>query len=465
MAATSIHDLLAQISAAELRGDLLQAEALCRLVLAEAGDQADLWRRLASVLDRVGRTGDACAALQRALALDPANAECLHALGTTHQALGDLHAASECLQRALALDPANATACLCLADALMDMHHYEQALATYRRALALRSPFPEAHHNLAAALLHLGQVDAAVTECRQAIAERPGHAPALNTLGVALARSGRREEALAALQQAVYHQPHYANAYHNLGNVLDQAGHVDQAIHAYRAALAINPGLEEARYDLAALGEGPPPPCTPRAYVMRLFDTYSTSFDQHLVEQLDYHVPELLYEAVIQTGPASGLDVIDLGCGTGLVGKVFRGLARRLIGVDVSPGMIHQAERRQVYDQLLLDDVIAYLRARQEPCDLVLAADVFIYLGDLTPVFAAVARLLRPRGLFAFSLETTDRGDYVLQAHRRYAQSPAYIQRLADHFALATAALGPVKLRRHESGDAQGQIVVLHRLA
>src|SRR5262249_19026711 len=160
----------------------------------------------------------------------------------------------------------------------------------------------------------------------------------------------------AALRQAVRFQPGYARAYHNLGNVLDQAGRTEEARQAYRSALAINPALEESCYDLAALGAMPPPPATPRSYLMRLFNTHATSFDQHLVETLNYHVPERLHEAVLAAQPGTGLHVIDLGCGTGLVGKLFRGIAGRLTGVDVAAGMIQQAGRRQVYDQLVLDD-------------------------------------------------------------------------------------------------------------
>jgi predicted TPR repeat methyltransferase len=193
-----------------------------------------------------------------------------------------------------------------------------------------------------------------------------------------------------------------------------------------------------------------------------LFDTYATSFDQHLVETLHYQVPELLYEAVLATCPhATALDVIDLGCGTGLVGQRFRGLAGRLTGVDVSPGMIHQSQRRQVYDYLVLDDVVHYLQGRQEPCDLVLAADVFIYIGDLAELFRAVAQRLRKDGWFAFSLEVTTQADYLLQANRRYAQSPAYIERLAALHGLATALTQSVKLRRHGDADAEGLILVL----
>ena len=204
---------------------------------------------------------------------------------------------------------------------------------------------------------------------------------------------GRRTEAIAALQQALHFRPHYAKAYANLGNVLEEAGRVGEAMQADRAALAIHPELVETRYDLAALGGMPPPPCTPRPYLTRLFDTYAASFDQHLVETLHYRVPEVLHELAPALQPGADLDIIDLGCGTGLVGRLFRGIAARLTGIDVSAGMLQEAARRQVYDQLVLDDVVNYLNARSEPCDLVLAADVFIYIGDLAPVVQAVASL------------------------------------------------------------------------
>ena len=365
-------------------------------------------------------------------------------------------------ERVLAQEPANAVAMLQLADGLMDLNDCDRALTTYRRALTLRTPFPEAHHNLAVALLHLGNFEDAIQECRLAIAERPGYGLAWNTLGAALGKVGRIDDAIAAFQQALHHQPNYAKAYHNLGNVLDQVGRFDDAKQAYRSALAINPILEEAQYDLAALGDGPQPPATPGSYLVRLFDTYARSFEQHLVEKLDYQVPEILCRAVMATGPDSGLEVIDLGSGTGLVGKCFRGLAAHLTGIDISPGMIRKAERLQVYDRLVLGDVQVYLAARQEPCDLILAADVFIYIGDLAAVFQNVARLLRPGGLFAFSLETTSQGDFCLRRNRRYAQSLAYIERLAGQNRLATVTSEPVQLRQGPS--TEGRIILLRSL-
>jgi predicted TPR repeat methyltransferase len=360
--------------------------------------------------------------------------------------------------------PIDAGAWLQFADSLMDSCEYERALAAYKRALALRAPFPEAHNNLAGALLHLGDAHGAIAECRQALAERPDYALALNTLGAALGKVGLLEEAIASLRRAISLKPHYANAYHNLGTLLDKAGRVEEAKEAYHTALRINPTLEEARYNLAALGDLPPPPFTPRPYLLRLFDSYAPAFDQHLVEALDYQVPEKLYEAVLAARPpATALDIIDLGCGTGLVGRRFRGIAGRLTGVDISARMIQWAKRRDVYHELIVGDYVHYLSARQEPCDLMLAADVFIYAGDLAPVFAAAARLLRPGGLFAFSLEVSPQADYVLQPNRRYAHSLKYIHRMAQQHEFKKLAVDPVNLRRQGAEHAAGLIVIMRR--
>jgi predicted TPR repeat methyltransferase len=186
------------------------------------------------------------------------------------------------------------------------------------------------------------------------------------------------------------------------------------------------------------------------------------SFDQHLVETLNYLVPEKLYEAVLAARPAAAaLDVIDLGCGTGLVGQKFRGVACRLTGIDISARMIQWAKGRKIYDQLVRGDYVHYLSARRAPCDLVLAADVFIYAGDLVAIFQAVARLLRPDGLFAFSLEVAPKGDYVLQPNRRYAHSLGYIHRLAEETSFHEVAVNPVKLRRQGEDHAAGVIAIL----
>src|SRR5205823_1798095 len=118
----------------------------------------------------------------------------------------------------------------------------------------------------------------------------------------------------------------------------------------------------------------------PPSTMVALFDGYAEKFDEHLTGQLRYRCPELLHEAVARLNPGAGLNVLDLGCGTGLCGPLFRPLAATLTGVDLSPGMIDKARRRGVYDRLDLEDLVTALRRAPGAVDLLLAADVLVYV-------------------------------------------------------------------------------------
>lgn len=203
----------------------------------------------------------------------------------------------------------------------------------------------------------------------------------------------------------------------------------------------------------------------PRAYVTNLFDQYAASFDAELVGRLAYRVPQVLRAAVDEVGETADTPwrIADLGCGTGLCGEQFRALGRLMIGVDLSPKMIEHARRRGVYDRLIVDDLLAALTPDHAPFDLIIAGDVFIYVGDLETVFARVARSVPRRGLFAFSTEHHDGGDYHLRPTGRFAHSPAYIRSLADAHQFEIRRQQPVAVR-HEAGSAiHGHLYVLRR--
>jgi predicted TPR repeat methyltransferase len=241
---------------------------------------------------------------------------------------------------------------------------------------------------------------------------------------------------------------------------------------------------------LAGPGAGAPPVCPPQ-YLVELFDRYADRFDEHLVRKLNYRGPELLRDAVFtimsrrdpanahgactvgsieETHGASTVDVpalnvIDLGCGTGLCGLLFRPVASHLVGVDLSPRMIEKSRQRNVYDELAQADVVKALTARPAAADIILAADVFIYIGDLEAVFRAAAGALRPGGLLAFTIEVIAdaAGGFVLRPTRRYAQSAAYIRRLAIAVGLEEVSATPAVLRAGEEAGVDGLVFVLAR--
>jgi len=159
----------------------------------------------------------------------------------------------------------------------------------------------------------------------------------------------------------------------------------------------------------------------------------------------------------------SGLDVLDLGCGTGLSGAALRGLARQLTGVDLSPRMLARARERGFYDRLIEGDIVQVLAGQGASFDLVVAADVFVYIGDLEAVVASAGQVLRPGGWLAFSVETLSEGEYRLQPTGRYAHAPAYIEALAQRHGFARVAEQAVTLRVEQGRPVAGELQLWRR--
>lgn len=221
---------------------------------------------------------------------------------------------------------------------------------------------------------------------------------------------------------------------------------------------------EVVAFWLACQGYGALPAQAPAAHVIATFNEYAHRFDHHLREQLQYRVPELAFAAVRQLREPGArlLDILDIGCGTGLGGSVFRPLARRLDGVDLSPGMLAKARERGLYDQLDEGDLLAAMSARPATYDLITAFDVFLYVGELQPVFAAAAVTLRPGGLVAFSIERGDEPGYQLGASKRYVHELGWLREQWGN-AFDALAVQEVTLRIESEQPVAGYVIVLRR--
>jgi predicted TPR repeat methyltransferase len=183
------------------------------------------------------------------------------------------------------------------------------------------------------------------------------------------------------------------------------------------------------------------------------------------VKELEYHVPEALARLVLPELKPNAC-VIDLGCGTGLVGMALAAAGAKIIGIDLSARMLEIAARRSAYASLEQGELLEVLaRIPAGSVRAVLAADVFIYIGDLAAVFAAVARVLAPQGLFALSVEGLEGGSYRLLPTGRYAQSPDYLRALAARSGLEERRLERTQIRREGRGHAGGWLALFARSA
>ena len=289
-----------------------------------------------------------------------------------------------------------------------------------------------------------------------------------------LADEGRHQDAIACYRRAIALKPELVLAQYNLGLALKAQGNTAEATACLREVLRLDPGNELATFSLSSLtAQNPERP--PERYIANLFDNHAPRFDAHLVETLRYRVPRALVDVARKHAepPPSGWDVLDLGCGTGLVGAEVAPFAHHLVGVDLSQRMLEKARERNLYDRLEHRDLLSLMKL--EPAssyDIIAAADVFIYVGKLDDVVREAARLLRAGGSLVFSVEAieetpsdaTDMApsrDFRLLGSGRYAHSTDYLRRLARDNGLGKVDISAADIRLERGAPVRGWLALL----
>jgi predicted TPR repeat methyltransferase len=399
-------------------------------------------------------------------------------LGNTFLGQGKLDAAIGSFRKALALKPDFAEVHCNMGLALQAQGNLNAAIKSYRRALALKPDLAAVHTNLGLVLQAQGDLDAAVASHRRAVALQPGFADAHYNLGVALKNQGKLDEAVASYRRALSLNPDHAEAYGSLGNALQDQGKPGEALACFQHQVRLTPGNGVAQHHIASL-TGNNTERAPVQYIEKVFDDYADRFDTHLVQVLKYEAPGKLVELVNQhlTPSAEKWNVLDLGCGTGLVGSAIAPFARQLVGVDLSARMLEKARARNVYQRLERQDLLTMMRSEKASSyDVIVAADVFIYLGKLDEIISEIKRLLCPGGVFAFSVEALaalsneeavrgDQREYQLGMTRRYSHSADYIARLASANGFLIQEMAAAQIRMEQSKPVNGHLVLWKKLS
>jgi predicted TPR repeat methyltransferase len=279
------------------------------------------------------------------------------------------------------------------------------------------------------------------------------------------AAGGDLSAAAELFEQTLEQAPNWAAAWFALGETREKLGDLEAAAQAFHATLKVDPtDAQGAAARLALVGRGDVPDTLPPAYVARLFNDYAWRFDKHLTKNLGYRAPALIADALSAAAPGCRFaSALDLGCGTGLMGEPLRPRVGRLAGVDLSAAMIAKARERNVYDELMIGDAVAPMRERPSAFDLIVAADVLVYVGDLAPLFTAVGTALIANGLFAFSVEACEGDGFKLEPTMRFAHSRAYVEATAREAGMRPLHIQSASTRREANADAPGLICVLER--
>lgn len=397
-----------------------------------------------------------------AVAVRPDAAEAWGAMGDAADHTGERRAAATRFARAARLE-ARWTWRAAAAENLLAFD-LARALDAF---LTLREERPDSvavRRGAARALFALGRAEEAATEWREAAALAPDDAEAaleaaealiaadeavaaLEILARQTARGDARFPAMEARAWAALSETAKADA------CLARAGAIDPDHAALRVARS---AVDRARVDTGLT----------TAHVRALFDGYAERFDHDLVDKLGYVAPSALRAAIDRRGGGRFARCLDLGCGTGLAGVAFRDRVDRLAGVDLSPKMVDVARRRGIYDELWVGDAVAAF-ADGRSWELIVAADVLVYIGDPSPLFAAAAAALVPGGLFAFTAERLAEEDggpaFAAGPSRRFAHAPEATLSAALRAGFGRVAVEDCSPRREGGRPVAGSLYILER--
>jgi predicted TPR repeat methyltransferase len=287
-----------------------------------------------------------------------------------------------------------------------------------------------------------GDPEATIDILDQTLALAPGFVAGWHLYGLAQEALGRHEEAAAAWRQCLE------------SDLLDRLG---------------------VRLDLARIGAIPAEQATSEGFSGTLFDSYAERFDSHLVGSLHYNAPALLADALASVrnnadGPFRFDTVYDLGCGTGLMGKAIRAQVGFLAGCDLSPRMIERARAKTttsgapLYDKLAVAGLTEFLASRPDhAADLVIAADVFVYVGDLAPAFAQSARVLKPGGVLAFTVQSHEGEGVIVGEDRRFAHAEGWLRERLEEVGLHPLTVTSASTRQDRGAPVPGLIVLARK--
>lgn len=421
-----------------------------------------------------GRYDEAIAHYREALVISPKLPETLIALGFALYEKGLTDEAGQYLDEALSITPDDFDAHFMLGNIAAQKGNSQQAIDYYNNAIKLNPSFNFGYKALFEIHQQLGNLSRAKEVLERAMLalplstdflfERAGlyfaekdYQHTINLLKKALIlspnnvdyhiniansyiQSEQHKAAIVHLEQAAKLRPDDAAIHHDLGNVYLKLDRKQEALVSFKEVVRIEP--DSPLQHLVAAFSGLTTSTAPAGYIENLFDGYAENFESHLTQTLNYKTPTLLVSLIKSHSDrvSQKLDVLDLGCGTGLFGKAISPFAERIVGVDLSQKMLEKAAKLNIYARLEHKDILAMMRSEPDASyDLIAAADVFVYLGILDDIVIEAKRLLRPNGIFTFSTEflaesksPPEAQGFALMDTGRYAHAISYLNKLAN---------------------------------
>ena len=442
-----------------------EAERLLSLSLDILPERLSTLTNIVTVLIKLHKYEKASEILTTAICLYPTDETLYLNQGQLFEINKNWHMSLASYDHAIELKPDYAEAFNNRAIVLKELKRLDDSLGSYKRAIELNPNYVEAYYNRGNALNENNYLVEALNSYDKAIEIKNDYAEAYYNRGIVLYKLKRMDDALASYDKAIELKPDYSEAYYNRGILLQLLERYKEAITSYSISLSINPISTKAKYSLASLGVGDLPIIMPRELVISIFNNYSDNFDNHLIS-LNYHAPTVLFHQLnrnIKTD-FKVTKLLDLGCGTGLSGEAFKNITDTLIGVDLSQGMLTKAFSRGIYEKLYCSDILEFLKLVIEKFNLIVCADVFIYIGDLSDLFDEIKERLEYKGYCSFTIENSESKTYELKNTGRYGHGVDYIKQLSKFYDLRIIDIQQFNLRKDKGGYISGSAILMQKI-
>jgi len=423
-----------------------------------------LWR--ADIASRQGKQEEARTLFAQARTLGDETEVDMHE-GISLLAAGELDQAEIAFERAIKSKPLQDTGYLHKGKLLLIRGRDREAEVCFAKALNCNPHAHEALYGLSIINERQGQLDAALALAIQAVNANGAIFDSLVLLGQLLLRKQNWHSAEQIFQQTLSVVPDNLYVLQGLISALSAQGKLATLCDHIRDLIVAKPDNKALAYLHHALS-GENPLRAPAEYVTAYFNDYAERYD-YFLQPMHLYRSSMICDALLslpQLKDKSGLSLLDLGCGAGEAGDLLYDITQVRVGIDLAIRMLDKARMRKCYQDLYALDIVEFVMGSDRAFDIIIAADVLPYIGDLEPFITGARNVMSSGSLFAFTVEKAEgKTSFQLHANGRYSHGQAYVQELLSHHGYDIVLQDDILLRFHMNAPVKGMLFVIKKMA
>jgi predicted TPR repeat methyltransferase len=347
---------------------------------------------------------------------------------------------------------------------LFELDRYEESYQCYAQALKVVPEEIDVLYNSALCLKKLGRFDETIRTYKKILSLHAEEIDSIYNLACCYRDMHDDDKAIALYLKVLTLDRNHPASLNNLAFLYHRKEDYSNAEKYYCRLLELRPEHQAAKHMLSSI-QGEKCKSPPPQYIREIFDNYAARYDTSLVSELNYSVPQKLRQIYDQlnTPEPHSLAGLDLGCGTGLGGEAFAGICSTFTGVDISQKMVDRAAAKNIYSELHVSEIHDFLKKCPDRFTLIVATDVFGYIGDLQQTLEGLYSLASPGAHLCFSTEHSDDSGYTLRTSGRFAHSLEYINLTCHHNGWTISSSIKTQLRKEKGRWIEGMLYIVRK--